>query len=46
MPAKLERCIKKVMASKSFAKTYKERKDKKMTRKSLAWAICRKSLNV
>jgi len=46
MPEVLERCVKKVQNSKGFEKTYRNRKDKKMTRQSLAWAICRKTLKM
>jgi len=43
---KLDRCVQKVMASSAFERTYKNRKNKKMTRKSLAIAICRSQMGI
>jgi len=42
---KLDRCVTKVMASKDFQQRYKARK-KKIGAKSLAIAICRKTLGI
>jgi len=43
---KLDRCVQKVLNSPSFQKTYRRRRDKKMSKKSLAVAICRKTLKI
>jgi len=43
---KLDDCVERVMSSPSFAKTYKKRKDKKMTKKQLAIAICRSAMDL
>ena len=44
--AKLDRCVQNVMKGKQFDKTYKNRNNKDMSRKSLAIVICRTTMKI
>lgn len=44
--AKLDRCVKKVIARKQFVEIYRNRKNKSMSKKSLAIGICRATMKI